>query len=294
MADSWQICDTRSSCATQCSVTWTARLPACPHARPAGTPNQQLSAAARLQFRAVVIFETLGFRSVCLFPVLFLAVGTPMAAAATIVAETSGDASISRDTATGRWTLAAGGATLTVLADAAHDFQLQSLVSASGQNWLSNSTAGTTVTADGTTAAFGSHAAGWVFSDAATSSNAGRLQLDAAFVLHSANLLVTRHVAVANASPTFEMWTTYQARSVTPVTLSNLNAIEIAVPQGQVRWLTGLQGDSADADVATAFTLKQQSIAAGAVLSLGADGRSSAQTVPWFAIDGAHDEFYAA
>src|SRR5262249_1239622 len=55
-----------------------------------------------------------------------------------------------------------------------------------------------------------------------------------------------------------------------------------------------LQGDNADVESDSAFTLRTRQLAVGANFTIGAQGRSSEQSVPWFAIDGAQGEFYAA
>ena len=52
-----------------------------------------------------------------------------------------------------------------------------------------------------------------------------------------------------------------------------------------MHWVNGLQGDDASNARDAAFTLQQRTLGAGERLSLGAAGRSSEQTVPWFAVD---------
>src|SRR5438067_1296116 len=76
--------------------------------------------------------------------------------------------------------------------------------------------------------------------------------------------------------------------------LSNLNGFQFIVPAGTVHWLTGLQGDNADVEHNEAFTLQGRDLAVGERLELGAVGRSSETSVPWLAIDGEQDQFYAA
>jgi len=207
--------------------------------------------------------------------------------------ETLGDASIAHDSPSGTWTISAGGATLTLDADAARDFRITSLTGPSGREWIAgNVAAGTSVTINGTTTAFGSRAAGYQHAGVQTSNDGHVLRLDVAFELPSNGLRVTRHVAVTDGSPTFETWTTFEALGQL-VTVSNLNAFQLTLPPGTVRWLNGLQGDAADVDHDSAFTMHQQEVPIGTPLVLGAQGRSSEQSVPWFAIDGAQDEFYA-
>jgi len=216
----------------------------------------------------------------------------PLARTATIV-ETLGDASIAHDSPSGSWTISAGGATLTLDADAGSDFRITSLMSPSGREWIAgNVAAGTSLTINGTTTVFGSRAGGYQHAGVQTANDGHVLRLDVAFELPASGLRVTRHVAVADGSPTFETWTTFEALAQL-VTVANLNAFQLTLPSGTVRWLNGLQGDAADVDHDSAFTMHQQEIPIGTPLVLGAQGRSSEQSVPWFAIDGAQDEFYA-
>ena len=76
--------------------------------------------------------------------------------------------------------------------------------------------------------------------------------------------------------------------------IADLDALQLTVPAGAVHWVNGLQGSAADVRNDAAFTLQQRVLANGETLALGAQGRSSEQTVPWFAVDGEQDEFFAA
>src|SRR5581483_9939483 len=181
---------------------------------------------------------------------------------------------------------------LTIAADAAHDFEILELKSPAGRNWIATSGPGTVVTINGSLLDFGRRAAGFRYESATTSNDGHIVRLDVSFVLESAGLRVTRHVAAASGSPTFDTWTSFEPLA-SAVSASDLNAFQLRVPVGTVRWLNGLQGDAADITHDTAFTLRQQDVAVGSPLVLGAQGRSSEQTVPWIAIDGTGDEFYA-
>ena len=168
------------------------------------------------------------------------------------------------------------------------------LVTTSNKPWTIGSSSDSSVTIDGKTFAFGSRAAGFALTSAVTFAHGRTLRLDAAFDLSSANLRVTRHYVVANGSPTFETWTTYAPLGPAATKLSNLNGFQFIVPAGTVHWLTGLQGDNADVEHNEAFTLQGRDLAVGERLELGAVGRSSETSVPWLAIDGEQDQFYAA
>src|SRR5579871_2399184 len=83
--------------------------------------------------------------------------------AASVAVEKTGDASIARDADAGTWTLTAGGATLTLIADAGVDFRVVGLTTASGKPWIAAPAADATVTLDGRAVAVGSQAAAFVF-----------------------------------------------------------------------------------------------------------------------------------
>ncbi len=191
----------------------------------------------------------------------------------------------------GSWTLSAAGASLTLALDPSRDFAIVSLLSASGATWNTSAAADTFVRVGSRTLAFGSRPAGFAYRDVAVVTSGNTLRLDATFGLAADGLTFTRHYAIVPGSPSFEAWTTYEGAGAS---LADLNALQMTVPNGPVRWLTGLQGDTADVPTDSAFTLQQQALASSQSLSLGATHRASEKTVPWFSIDGARDEFYVA
>ena len=212
------------------------------------------------------------------------------AKAATVVAQ-QGDAAISHDPTAGTWTLAAGGAAMTLALDASRDFAIMRLVSASGTPWTLGAAADSTVRVGGRSFAFGSRTAGFTFEEANAVTRGATLQLDATFRLAAEHLTLTRHYAIVSGSPTFEAWTTYAG---TGASLADLNALQITVPTGALHWLTGLQGDNATVPTDAAFTLEQQTLAVNQPFTLSASHRASEHTVPWFSIDGSKDELYGA
>jgi len=211
-------------------------------------------------------------------------------AATTVVVE-QGDATIAHDSAAGTWTLAAGGAVLTLALDASRDFAIVSLLSASGTSWTTAAAADSLVSVGGRTLPFGSRAAGFAYDGVTVATRGATLQLNAAFTLASDRLTVTRHYAIVAGSPSFEAWTTFGGDGAV---VADLNALHITVPSGAVHWASGLNGDAADVPTDTAFTLHQQTLGVGQPFAFGATHRASETTVPWFSIDGARDEFYAA
>jgi alpha-galactosidase len=204
-----------------------------------------------------------------------------------------GDAYINQDSRSGVWTVGAGGASLSLSIDPSRDYLVTRLLSPSGRDWSIATQSDTTIMANGSALPFGSRGQGFQYETVATSATGNTLRLDATYLLTSAGLRLTRHVVVASGSPTFEVWTTFQSiRNGT--TLSNPNAFQLLTPTGTVHWLTGHDGDAGDPTGDTAFMRREQTLAAGESLTLGARGRSSEQTVPWFALDGGQDEFFAA
>jgi len=205
----------------------------------------------------------------------------------------AGDASITHDSSNGTWSLAAGGAQLTLSLDANRDFSVTSLATASGVEWTLTPIADSTINIGGQTLAVGNRTAGFVLDDVSTQTDGNRLQLDATFTLASRSLRVIRHYAIVSGSAAFEAWTTYSPTGKS-APLSNLNALQLVVPNGTIHSLTGLRGDAADVESQSVFTLQQTALAAAGHFSIGAKGRASESAVPWIAIDGARDEFFAA
>jgi alpha-galactosidase len=239
------------------------------------------------------LFTPVIFYGLCVLCGLFTLFGAAVPEAAAAVVVKSGDASISHDAPSGTWSITAGGTTLTLALDPSSDFQIIRLATTSNKVWTVGTVPDTSVTINGAQLPFGSRAAGFVYQNATASTIGTTLRLDAVFDLPGSALRVTRHYAVTSGSPTFETWNTY-----TPLggmaAVADLNGFQFTVPSGTVRWLTGLQGDNADVDHESAFTRRSKTLADGEHFTLGSQGRSSEQTIPWFAVDGSNEEFYAS
>jgi len=176
--------------------------------------------------------------------------------------------------------------------DARRDFEIVRATSPSDRLWVTGGLPDTFLRIGGQTLLFGSRSAGFVYHEVTTSTTGQTVQLDAAFDLPASRIRVTRHYAATSGSPTFETWTTITPLAGT-VTVSDLNAFKLALVPGTIHWLNGLQGDNSDNQIESAFTLRQQELDMDERLTLGANGRSSEQTVPWIAIDSGPDIFYA-
>ena len=204
-----------------------------------------------------------------------------------------GDASIDHNITSGVWKISAGGASMSLAVDPDEDYALLSLVSPSGVEWVRAPDADAIVTANGRSRALGQKSDGFVYSSASARTNGLRLELAATFVLPSGNLSATRHVAVVSGSPTFEVWTTFQALNGA-VALANLDAFQASIAPGPLNWLTGEQPLASNPTLDSEFGRRKQTLASGQTLSFGSTARSSEGSVPWIAVDGASDEFYSA
>jgi alpha-galactosidase len=227
---------------------------------------------------------------------LALLLSLPSLTASAVFADTVaslGDASIVHDVRAGAWTISAGGASMALTIDPAEDYAITSLRSPSGVEWLRVGNADTIVTAGSVPRTFGRRSDGFAYSSALARTNGLRLELEATYVLVAQSLQATRHIAVASGSPTFEVWTTFQALSG-PVTLSNVDAFQAVIAPGTLNWLTGEQPAASNPTLDSEFARRAQVLGINQTLSFGSTARSSSGTVPWLAVDGASDEFYTA
>src|SRR6185503_18823396 len=186
----------------------------------------------------------------------------PLSVAAATVVERAGFASIVHDESARTWTIASTGLSIVFGLDPTRDFEIVRATTPSGRLWIVGGLPDTVLQIGGQTVTFGSRGAGFVY-------------------------------RAVSGAPAFETWTTI-APLAGSVTTTDLNAFRLAVDPGTVRWINGLQGDNLTTPTDSAFTLQQRDLEAGEAIALGAQGRSSEQTVPWIAIDEGGDEVFFA
>jgi alpha-galactosidase len=204
----------------------------------------------------------------------------------------SGSAFVTQDTAARTWTIGSAGTSLTLSLSPSTDFAVVRLGTDRGPAWVSGTVPDTVINIGTSSLPFGKRASGFVFVEATSQAQGATVQLNATYELPQWRLRLTRHYAATNGSPTFETWTTFTPLGSVP-TVWDLNAFQLRVPEGRIRWVNGLRGEAADVAGDETFTRRQQRLAAGEHLQLGAIGRSSEETVPWFTIDGTNETFYA-
>jgi alpha-galactosidase len=220
------------------------------------------------------------------------AVATVLAAVPAAPLVESGSAFVTQDAAARTWTIGSAGTSLTVSLAPSTDFGVVRLGTDSGPAWVSGAGADTIINIGSQSLPFGQRAAGFVFVEATSQVQGATVQLNATYDLPQWRLRLTRHYAATNDSPTFETWTTFTPLGSLP-SVWDLNAFRLRVPEGRVRWVNGLRGEAAGVVGDGTFTRRQQKLSPGEHLVLGATGRSSETTVPWFSIDGTDETFYA-
>jgi len=219
-------------------------------------------------------------------------VTTLWAAVSPITVAQAGSAIITQDATARTWTVSSAGATLTLRLSPTTDFAITRFGLDTGQAWVAGTVPDTTINVGTESLPFGKRAAGFVYVDTTTVIRGKTVQLDTTFDLPASRLRVTRHYAATSGSPTFETWTTFTPLGAVP-SVRDLNAFHLTLPTGRIRWVNGLRGEAAGQVGDGAFTLRQKVLQSGERLVLGAAGRSSEQTVPWFTIDGPNEVFYA-
>src|SRR4051812_5263886 len=100
------------------------------------------------------------------FTLSFFAFFLSSSLAATL--ESIGDASIVHDVRSATWTITASGASMSIAFSRSRDYEVTSLLSPSGANWLRAAGPDTVVTTDGVAHAFGNRSHGFTFTSVST------------------------------------------------------------------------------------------------------------------------------
>src|SRR6188508_2349485 len=149
-----------------------------------------------------------------------------------------------------------------------------------------------TATINGTTAALGSSAGGWVLQDVSAADTDTGAQLAFTFRSQRAPVVAVRTFACYRGSPAIEVWTTFRATGSTAVTVSDLNIWQVTVPVSTVHYEFGLRGDAAGLQIDDAFSLQTARLDAGDELNLDEANRSTEQFLPMIGGDLEQDEFF--
>lgn len=130
-----------------------------------------------------------------------------------------------------------------------------------------------------------------VFAGAEAMSDRGGARLDLTFHSQDPPARVTRtYVAYPDASAV-ETWTTFEATGSRELVTGDLNAFDLTVQPGTIRWVTGLDTPESEGGP---FTLMSRTLEPGEQLTIGSTGRSTERALPWFFIDSGADGVFGA
>jgi alpha-galactosidase len=210
-----------------------------------------------------------------------------------VVAE-RGDAFVAHQSGSDLWSIGSANLELVVGFDASRTLALQRLFNPANGRALDITPApGYSITAGGERMTLTSSGAVSFLSADAVATDHG-VTLTFTFEHRAKHVLFTRVFACYPGSPTIETWTRIASTGGDGIDLNDLVAWTFTMPLGNVRWLGGLRGDSANSDGALedAFVFAEHDFDPGERLDIGSSGRSSEDFVPLFLVDDGRDEFY--
>jgi len=187
------------------------------------------------------------------------------------------------------WTLANDQIQVTFELTAA-GLELRELLDARTGRILSFTAPDSAVTIEGTPAALGSSAAGWVLLDASSADVVNGTQLRITFRSTKAPIVATRTYACYTGSPAIEAWTTFRATGSSAVTVSNPTIWDMTVRASLIHYELGLRGDDGPSSD-DAFTLRSVELGRG-LLTLDERNRSTEHFLPVVTGDLENDEFF--
>ena len=228
----------------------------------------------------------------CLVVCLFAAVTARAADRPPIVAS-RGDAFIAHQSGSDVWSIGSANLELVVGFDASRTLALQRMFNpVTGRAWNITPAPEFSITAGGERIALTSNGAVSLISATAAATEHG-VTLTFTFEHRAQRLQFTRVYACYPGSPTIETWARVTSTGG-DTGLIDLVAWNMTMPLGNVRWLGGLRGDSANGDgaVEDAFVFAEHNFEPGERLDLGSAGRSSEDFVPLFLVDDGRDEFF--
>jgi alpha-galactosidase len=201
-----------------------------------------------------------------------------------------GDAFISADQDAGRWTIGNRNIRYTVEISRNGELGLGGLFLGDGTPVTQGHDPDGLVTLDGRTTGLGTRG-GPLFVDSMTTSS-GPNHLELLVNLHATQgpLVVVRHYVVYPDAPVIELWTSFAGNPSQPTTTQNINAFELTIRPGAIRWLNGLDMNDEEGGP---FLDRGRELGAGGVLDLGSETVSSSTTVPYFSVEEDGIRFFA-
>jgi alpha-galactosidase len=226
--------------------------------------------------------------------VCLLAAATSRAADRAPIVAARGDAFVAHQSGSDVWSIGSADLELVVGFDASRALAFQRLFNPGNGRALDIAPAPAfSITAAGERITLTSSGAVALISDTAESTEHG-VTLTFTFEHRAQRLIFTRVFACYPGSPTIETWTRIVSSGGDGTALADLIAWSLTMPLGNVRWLGGLRGDSANSDGGSEepFVVAEHDFEPGERLDIGSEGRSSEQFVPFFLVDDGRDEFF--
>jgi len=190
------------------------------------------------------------------------------------------------------WSIGSGGIELALTFDASHALVPVTLTNqATGRSldFGAEPDVGLTVAGEKITLANGGATS---FAGATARTTDTGVRVDFAFELRAQRLRITRSYASYTGSPTIETWTRIEATTSQTVAVAGLVGWQLTIPQGPVRWIGGLRGDSADIRDLGAFSFDERTLEPGERVEIGASRRSTEDFLPFFTVQGDGGRFY--
>jgi alpha-galactosidase len=202
------------------------------------------------------------------------------------------DAFVAHQNGSDLWSIGSASLELVVGFDASRTLTLQRLFNpVTGRAWNITPAADVSLTAGGERIALTSSGAVSVASATAQATENG-VTLTFTFEHRAQRLLFSRVYACYPGSPTIETWTRVSSSGGEGAAIGDLVGWQMTMPLGNVRWLGGLRGDSAESAGEGPFVLAEHDFEPGERLDIGAEGRSSEQFVPLILVDDGRDDFF--
>ena len=203
------------------------------------------------------------------------------------------DAFIAHADSSDTWSIGSAGLELVVGFSASGTLTLQSLSSSvTNRSWDITPGADVSLGLDGEDIQLATRGT-VAFVGATAEANEDGVRLTFNFDHRTLHVRIARIYASYPGSPTIETWTHIDAIAATsPVEVSDLVGWRMTMPLGQLQWIGGLRGDSADNPDGDAFGLVTRDLDSAERIEIGGDGRSSEQFVPFAVVDDGRDQFF--
>jgi alpha-galactosidase len=192
------------------------------------------------------------------------------------------DAYISVDSDAGLWTIGNRNIRLTIEVDRAGALSLNGLFLGDGFQVTQGRNPDGLVTLDGVTTGLSSRAGSLVVESVTTATGPNGVELLVHLRRAETPLVLVRHYLVYPDAPVVEVWTSFAGSPSQPITTRNINAYELTVRPGSIRWLNGLDMTE---DFGGPFADRGRELGQGGLLDLGSETVSSATSVPYFSVE---------